>query len=213
MKKKIWFSMVTVIVVGVLSTASRATIILDPLAQQTAPQNTFAHFNTTHWVGQYITTANPYIASVDVRIFNGVIDDTTTLKIYGSDAVDGDPGTATLTLLGSKTTVFTSNDNTISSRYDFEDVGGVDVSAYQVGRIFLEFSVSAVVGGSGELGAVAPGPYAGAYWVTTDSGGSWTPQNVDLGFSVRSSDTVIPEPATLGLLALGGLVLLRARKR
>lgn len=214
MKKEIWLSMVTIIGVGVLSTASQATIILDPSAQQLT-ENNYRSFNLTAWAGQYITTSNPYIASVDLRIFNGVIDDTTVLNIYGSDTTNGDPDDVTLTLLASKTVVFTSNDNTISSRYDFEGIGGVDVSAYQGGghRIFLEFSVSNVVGGAGELGSFVPGPYSGFLYTSTDGGASWGTDVHNLGFSVRTSDTFIPEPATLGLLALGSLGLIRSRRR
>lgn len=221
MRMKIGTFVAAIATAGMLSTASQATIILDPLAQHTN-ENNYLSFNTNAFVGQYITTTNPYIASVDVRIFNGTMGDTTTLGIYGSDTDNGDPGAVMLTLLGSNTVVFTTNDNTVSSRYSFEDVGGVDVSAYQSGghRIFLRFSVSAIGGtgdgaGSGELGSQLFGPYLGYTYTSANAGVSWgfPGSGNQLAFSVRSSDiAIVPEPATTSLL-LAGLVLTGLSRR
>jgi len=199
---------VTVVLVALLSSYSNATITADPLAQQLV-ENNYKSLSTSAFVGQYISTSNPSIASVDVRIFNGLIGADITLNIFGAPAENANPA-GSLSLLGSTTVAFATNDNTISSRFDFEGVGGVDVSGFEDKRIFLEFSTS----GGGELGSRVPGNYTGGYlYSSTDGGNSWGLDQHSLAFSVRTSDPTLPEPATLGLLGLGGGMFLMRRRQ
>ena len=207
---KTWGRAITIMAIGVLATTSEAAEFL-VVDQQ---------LSTTIWGGpagerqsQSFTTGptTEYITAISYQVWNpaptGTV--TLTLRTFNSDGQNPDALWEAGTLLGTKTETFVGALDGDFLRFDFD--APVDVIPNNAYTAFFT-NVSSIGGDHMGYYRSTSDPYAGGGNKRFGVNG-W--DNVgfvsDLAFQVWGD--VVPEPATVVLLALGGLVLLRARKR
>jgi hypothetical protein len=211
MKKKIWLSMVTVIVVGILSTASRATILDQSQEILTAGISVNNNEHTAQgflhddpgalgldlaeiWVKDVIHGADSYPLDITLEIRNGASVDPTVLTIAHTEdfTLTAAPGDEWHKFIFASPVALTTG-----GTYTFRLKG----AAGNTGTTVFGINTAPSYGGTGLILSTS-----------ANGGASWgAPGGFQYDMTFRTY--LVPEPATLGLLALGSLVLIRSRRR
>ena len=210
---KVRLSVVTIIVIGVLSMVSRATILDQSQEIVTGGISVNNNEHTAQgfvhddpaalgldlaeiWVNDFVHGADTYPLDITLEIRNGVAVDPTGLSIAHTED-------------------FTLTEAPVDTWHKF--VFAAPVALTQgAGYTFL---MKGAVGNTGTtvFGINTNPSYGGTSYIlsTSASGGgpgTWSaPGGFQYDLAFRTY--LVPEPATLGLLALGGIVLLRLRRR
>jgi hypothetical protein len=201
----------TVLLIGGLFSATQATEFLD-VDQQVV--NTIWGGPAGERQSQAFTTGptTEYITAISYQVWNPAASGTVTLTLrnYNTAGTNPDAAWETGTLLGTKTETFVGASDGDFLRFDFD--APVDVIPSTLYTAFFT-NVSSIGGDHMGYYRSNADPYPGGINERFVPGSGWDNGGFtsDLGFQVWGD--VVPEPATFGLLALGGLVLLRARKR
>jgi|SaaInl7_200m_RNA_FD_contig_21_3192386_length_1774_multi_38_in_0_out_0_1 hypothetical protein len=200
-----YMCLLMVVFVSVMSTSAFG--VLDQ--SQTAVNSGVNPGSTAHFIGQGFTQGAGlnYLNSVEVRYYgweaNGDPDWVSVAELHVATTGTYDATSLVATSAATTTSSFTYVPETWVN-WDFGSVAVTPGDGYT-------FIIKHTTGTWGPALSTAA-PYAGGAVVNNNGGGD-SYSNVygqDLAFNTYSS--VVPEPATMGLLSLGGLALLRKRR-